>query len=135
MTTWLKVAGLPAGVVAGTQNPDDGVPPEVWALTEIRFARAHDTIRFPGRPETERVVAKTSAPYTQNADWHVHPAANEYRPNEMQAKWREVRVQLAEGGGISGPLSFKPDMPIEIKTTEVELAAIMALGGWENRGS
>ncbi len=108
---------LPAG-------PEHGGPAWVertwWDVVE------GDVVRPPGT-DLRFVVAHAS-----RAPWHVHPAANEYRPNEMPAEWTDIRVRFQDGDAVSELRSMRPDAPVEIMLDAEELAAIETLG-WENR--
>lgn len=101
--------------------------PKIWAEMPIAAVRSGDVIRMPGQAGSERTVEGVS-PVLR---WHVHPAANQYRPNEKRAEWSEVKMRFA---GIEQPLSFTdPAFVVEIQTTQIEADAMTLLGGWGAR--
>ncbi len=101
--------------------------PKVWTAAVIAEVRPGDRIRIAGNSESAAVVEGVS-PLLR---WHVHPAANPYHPEESRAEWTELKVRFA---GRKELVSFtKPDFPIEIETTQMELDAVTALGGWGAR--
>ncbi len=106
---------LPAG-------PEHGGP--AWVERTWADVVDGDTVRPPGTDLSFMV----NGPVIR-APWHVHPAANEYRPNEMPAEWSEIRVRFV---GDPELRFMRPDAPVEILLAPSELAAIEALG-WENR--
>lgn len=95
----------------------------IWITRPVRNVRADDVIRMVGRPETERVVESASPPL----DWHVHPKASQYAPNESPAEWSEIKVRLRNGGEVE-TFSFKPAMEVEIRMTGRNRDALEALG-------
>jgi hypothetical protein len=99
---------------------------KIWAPLPVAAVRG-DVIRMPGKEGSERTVTGVSPVIP----WHVHPAANPYRPNEKRTEWSEVKVRFA---GIEQPLSFTdPAFALEIETTQTELDAVALLGGWGAR--
>ncbi len=105
----------------------------IWVPRTWADVRAGDTVRMPGTDSTARVVSAV------HRAWHVHPAADEYRPNEMPANWSEVYVGLrpldseAPEDVPCTRYSMDPAGPIEIQATQAEVDAIEMLGGWPAR--
>ncbi len=99
-----------------------------WVLRTWADVRVGDVVRPPGTDLRFTVAVAAHAP------WHVHPAANQYRPNEMPAEWSEVRVRFHEEDSASGGQLrlMNPAAAVEILLAPGEVAAIEALG-WENR--
>lgn len=101
----------------GTDVPD-------WVMRTWLDVRAGDIVRLPGTEHIAKVVSAVRLP------WHVHPAANQYRPHEMPAEWSAVRVRFASDDVLR---DMDPSKPVEILLSPSEVAAIEALGGWANR--
>ncbi len=96
---------------------------KIWVAITIDQVRSGDRIRMLGRDDTQQTVEGVS-PLLR---WHVHPAANPYRPNENRAEWKQIRVGFADREEW---ISFTdPSFPIEIETTETEADAVALLGG------
>ncbi len=108
--------------------------PLIWVPRTWADVRAGDTVRMPGTDSTARVVSAVHRAIEDGSNWHVHPAADEYRPNEMPANWSEVYVGLDVGDGFEkSRYSMDPNGPIEIQATQAEADAIELLGGWPAR--
>lgn len=105
-----------------------------WVARTWVDVRQGDIIRPLGQTdETHAAIVAEIGPVNH---WHAAPNANEYRPNESPLEWSARRVTLEPLGGGSAftpEHGMKPDAGVEIKVTHAELAAIEALGGWENR--
>ena len=118
----------------------------VWVERTWMDVRQGDIVRpvqSPSRRDDEQHAAIVEAIGPVN-HWHASPNASEYRPNESPLEWSAIRVTLkplAKPGDENGTMGasftpehgMRPDAGVEIKVTRAELAAIEALGGWENR--
>lgn len=104
---------------------------DLWVLRTWADVRLHDIVRPPGRDE-HRAYVDAIGPVT---GWHAAPNANQYRPNESPAEWSARRVTLTNvtRDAFTPDHGVKPDAAVEILTTQAEVDAIEACGGWPNR--
>lgn len=106
----------------------------VWAARTWRDVRQWDVVRPPGQPEREATVTKL--PNGLINHWHTDLASNPRWPAPMTHDSIPVTLQpLGQGeeSAFTPPNGASPGLAVEIRVTRGELAAIEALGGWQNR--
>lgn len=106
----------------------------VWVERTWWDVRLHDVVRPPGQDERAATVVRLPNGLVNH--WHADHTSNPRWPTPMEHSSIPVTLQpLGQGeeSAFTPPQGASPDLPVEIRVTRGELAAIEALGGWKER--